>query len=330
MSKPPFVDPPSGVRAYRIGTARGEFAVHDTCGFPAVHGADGTSGTARGTALLLPGFTGSKEDFLGLLEPLASAGYRVVAVDGRGQHETGGPREESAYARAELVQDALALAHALHEPPREQRSTARGIHLVGHSLGGLIARDAVLTNARPFASLTLMSSGPAAVSEAQQTRVGLLLDVLPTLDMEAIWRAMQTLDPVTAAAEEAAPARGVEASDAISVRVFLRRRWLANVPEQLAATGRQLLTEPDRVAELADVRLPFLVLSGETDVTWPVAEMDGMAVRLGARRSTVPGAGHSPNAEQPLRTAEALLEFWASVAAETSGASPPVSPRRAR
>ena len=338
MSKPLFVDPPSGVRAYRMGTARGEFAVHDL------------GEAAHGTALLLPGFTGSKEDFLALLEPLATSGYRVVAVDGRGQHETGGPRDESAYARAELVRDVLALAYTLFEPAeaappghtaeaaelREPadpdgggRSTARGVHLVGHSLGGLIARDAVLTDARPFASLTLTSSGPAAVSTVQRERIELLLSALPVLDMGAIWQAMQTLDPVTAAAAEAAPAQAPQVTESVSVRDFLRRRWLANVPEQLSATGQQLLSEPDRVAELAEVRLPFLVLSGETDVTWPVADMDGMAARLGARRGTVAGAGHSPNAERPEATCEVLLDFWAAVATEASGTGP-VSPRRAR
>ena len=37
-----------------------------------------------GTVLLVPGYTGSKEDFIALLGPLAAAGRRVVAVDLRG------------------------------------------------------------------------------------------------------------------------------------------------------------------------------------------------------------------------------------------------------
>src|SRR5690349_6857360 len=35
----------------------------------------------RGTALLVPGFTGSKEDFAPILDPLREAGYRTVAMD---------------------------------------------------------------------------------------------------------------------------------------------------------------------------------------------------------------------------------------------------------
>lgn len=282
MSKPPFLGLPSAARARRLHTARGEFAVHD-------------AGTAeRGTALLVPGFTGSKEDFIALLEPLAAEGFRVVAVDGRGQYETGGPADGGAYTRQELARDVLALADAVRDGGR--------VHLLGHSLGGLVSRAAVLRDAAPFRSLTLLSSGPAAVSESQRQRVTMLLGALPMMTMEQIWGAMQELDPPEAASEETPP----------DVADFLRRRWTANVPGQLVAAGQILVGEPDRVAELAEVPVPCHVLSGEVDYAWPVPLLDDMAVRLGARRTVVRGAGHSPNAERPTETARALSAFWAA------------------
>ncbi|MER5732647.1 alpha/beta fold hydrolase [Streptomyces sp. NPDC002138] len=282
MSKPPRLTLPPHARARSLSTGRGDFAVHEA-GEP-----------VRGTALLVPGFTGSKEDFIGLLEPLATAGYRVVAVDGRGQYESAGPREEAAYTLAELGRDLLAQAAALG-------GADRPVHLVGHSLGGLIARAAVLRDASPFASLTLMSSGPAAIDAAQQDRTKLLVAALEMLrdDMPAVWAAMRAQDP-----EDAAP-------DAPELVEFLRARWLATVPEQLIATGRILISEPDRVAELAAVELPKLVLSGAVDYAWPVPWLDGMAARLGARRAVIAGTEHSPNAEDPGATARALTGFWA-------------------
>ncbi|HZG03463.1 MAG TPA: alpha/beta hydrolase [Streptomyces sp.] len=293
MSKPPTLTLPPGARAYRLATARGGFAVHD-------------AGEPRaGTALLVPGFTGSKEDFITLLAPLARQGFRVVAVDGRGQYETGGPREEAAYVQDELARDVLALAEAL----------GGDVHLLGHSMGGLVARAAVLRDASPFGSLTIMSSGPAAISPAQQARTRLLLEALAAMDLEAVWRAMRDMDPPEAADSATPPA----------VAEFLHRRWLANVPEQLLVTGRQLLAEPDRVAELAAVPLPKHVLSGAVDYAWPVPLMDEMARRLDARRTVIDGAEHSPAVERPKETADALAAFWHDCRAAGAGPARQVS-----
>ncbi|MGA5445285.1 alpha/beta fold hydrolase [Streptomyces umbrinus] len=285
MSRPATFVPPSGARAYRLVTARGEFAVIEA-GSP-----------EKGTALLLPGFTGSKEDFISLHEPLAAAGYRTVAVDGRGQYESPGPTDdETPYAQAELAQDVLAQIDALTASPQER------VHLVGHSFGGQVARAAVLLDPSRFRSLTLMASGPAEISPSQQQRVKLLRDALAVMDMGEVWEAIQALEPPEDA--EGDLDAGLDDQD------DLKRRWLGNSPAQLIAAGRQLCEEPDRVAELAAVGLPVHVLSGERDDTWPVPLLDDMAVRLDAHRTIVAGAEHSPNSDRPRETAEALAAFW--------------------
>ncbi|GAA1503541.1 alpha/beta fold hydrolase [Streptomyces synnematoformans] len=284
MSKPPFVALPAGAEAVPVETPRGTFAAL-RAGRP-VHG----------TALLLPGYTGSKEDFIALLEPLAAAGFRAVAVDGRGQYESDGPADEAGYAQDELALDVLALAAALGAPDDPPP------HLLGHSLGGHIARAAVLRAPGAFSSLTLMSSGPGVVCDEQRSRAKLLADALTTYDMETVWQAMRAFDPP--------PADG--AAVPADVDDFLHRRWLGTSPAQLVATGRQLCEEPDRTAELAALPLPVHVLTGESDYVWPVAEMDGMARRLRARRTVVTGADHSPNVDRPAETAAALAAFWSA------------------
>ncbi|MFD5201759.1 alpha/beta fold hydrolase [Streptomyces sp. NPDC058375] len=279
MSRPPTFAPPPCARARVLVTERGDFAVLDAV----------PRTPARTTALLLPGYTGSKEDFIALLEPLTGAGYRVVAVDGRGQYESPGADRQESYAQGELARDVLAQAAALGGGDGE-------LHLLGHSLGGQIARAAVLLDATPFRSLTLMSSGPAEVLAAQRDKVKMLSDALSVLSMDEVWQAMQALDPP----QDADTGDGAD----------MRRRWLAHRPAQLIATGAQLAAEPDRVDELAAVGLPVHVLSGERDDVWPVELFDSMARRLGARRTTIAGAEHSPNTARPQETAKALAAFW--------------------
>ncbi|MFD3514302.1 alpha/beta fold hydrolase [Streptomyces sp. NPDC058657] len=287
MSRPPTFVPPAGVQAVPLRTERGTFAALDA----------GPAAAPRGTALLLPGFTGSKEDFIAMLAPLAGAGYRAVAVDGRGQYESEGPADdESPYAQAELARDVLAQAAAVG-------GASAPVHLVGHSLGGQIARAAALSDPAPFRSLTLMSSGPAEVHPSQQEKIALLTQALAVMSMGEVWDAMQAMEtPVPEETDTDGRTREHEEA--------LRRRWLRHSPAQLTATGRLLSTEPDRVAELLALRLPVHVVSGTVDDTWPVPLLDDMAVRLGAHRTVIKGAGHSPNTDGPAETSRALTDFW--------------------
>ncbi|MGY2061862.1 alpha/beta hydrolase, partial [Nocardia gipuzkoensis] len=89
----------------------------------------------RGTAVLVPGFTGSKEDFHALLPPLAAAGFRCVAYDQRGQFESEGPDDPDDYTIADFTADLLGVVESLDAP----------VHLLGHSFGGYVARNAVVS-----------------------------------------------------------------------------------------------------------------------------------------------------------------------------------------
>ncbi|WP_369376553.1 alpha/beta fold hydrolase [Streptomyces sp. cg36] len=281
MSKPRSLDLPSGTRAYPLDTPRGRFAVLDC----------EPAGTALGTALLLPGFTGSKEDFLALLEPLARAGYRAVAVDGRGQHESPGPRGASGYTPRVLAEDAVAQAAALCAGP---------VHVVGHSFGGLVARAAVRLSPASFASLTLLSSGPGHVGPGQRAKIRLLRAALPVLPAGAVWAVTSWLDSRDPAYEPEAP----------EVAEFLRQRWFNTSPGQLIATGRQLRTEPDRTEQIAALPVPLHVAYGDGETVWTVEELGALARSVDARHTVIAGAGHSPNVSHPGVLAEALTRFW--------------------
>ncbi|MGY1769593.1 alpha/beta fold hydrolase [Blastococcus sp. SYSU D00813] len=260
----------------------------------------------NGTVLLVAGYTGSKEDFAPLLRPLCAAGYRVVAVDQRGQYESPGPDDPARYSVAELADDLLAVARVLADET--------GVpHLVGHSFGGLVARAAVLADPGAFRSLTLLGSGP---SRLVGPRADLLDHLGPLLEAGGVPLVHQTLEQLAMTDPKA---QDVPAP----TREFYARRFLANSAAGLRGMADAMTSEPDRVAELAATGVPVLVAHGVADDAWTPAAQTDMAKRLGARHAVVPGAIHSPAVENPPETLAALLDFWASVsvsaADETAG-----------
>ena len=284
MSTPTSLELPEGTRRATVTTARGEFAVLD---------AEPAAGPCElGTALLVPGYSGSKEDFIAILGQLAAAGRRVIAVDQRGQYQTVGPDDPDAYDLRELGADITALFAA-----------TKGTHLLGHSFGGLVVREAVLGGCSPE-SLTLLSSGPAALPGPRAEELLFMLSYLDGTPAEAL-RA-KVAEIWTGVLKPEAVAAGV----AHPVMTFLEERMLANNPTALVTMATQLLKAEDKTAELAARGIPAFVLYGEEDNAWPPAQQRDMASVLNAEHTCIPGAAHNPNVEAPATTAHALTKFW--------------------
>jgi pimeloyl-ACP methyl ester carboxylesterase len=251
------------------------------------------AGTPRRPAVLaVPGYTGSKEDFIHLLPLLARAGHPTTAIDLRGQYESAGPEDTAAYTLDALGRDVAALLDA-DEP----------MHVIGHSFGGLVCREAVLSGASPL-SLTLLCSGPAALTGSRADLITLMQPLLASGGVSAVWEASQAVDAAAAAA--GAPTAAVPPE----VQEFLRRRFLASPGAALLGMGQALTSAPDRAAELRERGVPTLVAHGELDDAWPLAEQRDMAHRLDARYLVFEGAGHSPAVDAPEAVAAALEAYW--------------------
>jgi pimeloyl-ACP methyl ester carboxylesterase len=240
--------------------------------------------------LLLPGYTGSKEDFGPILDPLAAAGLFAIALDLPGQLDSPGPADPALYTPAKLADVVTAAAASLDRP----------VLLLGHSFGGLVARAAVLTSPQLFESLVLLCSGPAAIGGRRRAEMDALDPVLESSGLGAVYASMQ-------ASWGADPAWIAPPPD---VAAFLEHRFLAGSAAMLRGMGDAIRAEPDRVAELAAVPLPMLVAHGVDDDAWPPAVQREMAERLGAHYVVIPHAAHSPAVENPDRTVAALLAFW--------------------
>jgi len=251
------------------------------------------------TVLLLPGFTGSKEDFAPLLDPIADAGFDAVTIDLPGQYESAaaGPDDEAGYQPEQLGPVIAELVGKL---------TADGgrVLLLGHSFGGLVARSAVLAEA-PVIGLTLMDSGPGELPTGfRRSALDMGEPALRERGIQAAQWMREQMDAISPAWAEKPAA----------LKDFLRERMVRTSVPSLLGMAAALRREPDRVTKLARALrgqdAPCLVVCGEGDDAWSVAAQRDMAERLDADFAVIPDAKHSPNTENPADLLATLIPTW--------------------
>jgi len=246
----------------------------------------------RGTALFVPGFTGTKEDFTTFLPRLAEAGWDAVAYSQRGQGDSVGPAGVEHYRLADFAGDTLLVADAV--------AGGGPVHLVGHSFGGCVARAAAIAGPERFLSVTLLCSGPHGWPGRHQETT----DTVTAGGSIGLW---YRDNPQTLGVPDAELNPGI---------AFLRLRAERTSPDNLLSGAEILRTDPDTTEQLRASGLPALVAYGEFDDKWPLPMQHGAALGLGAREVSLPGGGHCPHldGESPEATAVALSTFWSEVA----------------
>ncbi|CAL9538798.1 Lipase 1 [Nocardiopsis dassonvillei] len=296
MSTPKFLDLPPGVRRVDLDLSYGPVA--------ALRALPVSGSPALAPAVLVHGYTGSKEDFIAILQTLAQAGREVVAIDLPGTYGSPGPETLTPPPGVQRPDYRLSSLGEVVAEVVEQVGGRMPVHLVGHSFGGLVVRETALCGMADLASLTLLCSGPAALQGQGAMRTRALIAALSTDPsrerLEELWE-----ERFDAEAHLRTPDSGV--------RSFLRDRMVQSSPLGLLRCAEDLLGADDRVEELAALRLPSLVVYGENDDAWDPAVQEDMAKRMEARRIVVPGAGHSPNVEAPETTAAVFTAFWNEV-----------------
>lgn len=224
---------------------------------------------------------------------LADGGFHVVRFDNRdiglSSHLddaglpdlsplfNGQPVTDAPYTLADMADDTARLFDAI--------DVGRA-HLVGASMGGMIAQEVALRHPQRLLSLTsIFSTTSPLIGAATPEATAALLSPPPTTEQEAGDRAVAVYrvigSPGYPLDEVGLTARGREA--------FRRANDPAGVARQLAA----IHASGDRTERLAGVAIPTLVLHGEDD---PLVQLDGgratAAAIPGARLVTYPGMGH--------------------------------------
>jgi pimeloyl-ACP methyl ester carboxylesterase len=173
--------------------------------------------------------------------------------------------------------------------------------LVGLSLGGYVAFEIIRRQLSRIERLALLDTTAAADHEAR--KAGRLADMAKVRE-----GGIDALIPEL-------PARWMlPAHVANPQRVAL----MADMARSIGARGQlnqqaAMLARPDSHADLAEVRVPTLVMCGEQDRVTPVADHKAMAACVaGARLEFIPECGHLSTIEQPERVNAVLADWLAS------------------
>lgn len=178
------------------------------------------------------------------------------------------------------------------------------VHLVGHSLGGLIAAAFCARHPARISSVTLSDAAAGYLESPDEIRVGRL---------EARIRAMAELGPAEVAKRRAREVLSPGAPDEVYEKVRAVQSRLR--PEGYAQAAR-MLHGSDIFADAAAIRAPALVMYGSEDKVTPESLGREIAAAIaGARYVTLPGLGHASYVEGPEAFNAALTGFLDGCAA---------------
>jgi pimeloyl-ACP methyl ester carboxylesterase len=280
------------------------------------------------TALLVMGLgtqmVAWQEDFC---RELAGRGLHVVRFDnrdaGRSTHMTGRPptirqlltrsRRAAHYTLLDMADDAANLLGALEVAPA---------HIIGASMGGMIAQSLASRHPGSVRSLTSIMSNTGSLRSGQPAlRVySVFLRRAPN-EREAF---IAHMERVFAAIGSTGLPRNSEDIRAIAATSYDRDRDPEGAGRQLAA----IIAAGDRTAELRRITAPTLVIHGTADRL--VSPSGGRATARaipGARLLNIPGMGHDlPRAAWP-RLIDAIADHAQRADAQAEGhAAAPTRP----
>jgi 3-oxoadipate enol-lactonase len=221
-----------------------------------------------------------------VLELLAED-FTVAIFDNRGFGSSDVP--PGPYSVRELAEDARAVLDA---------AGLDRAHVVGASLGGMVAQELALTHPQRIDRLVLACTTPGGVGAypmPPQT-VSLMLEA-------------PTMPPDVALRRFAENALGDGTSDDLVERIVAYRT--ANPPDlggwQSQAAAGAMHDALDRIRE---IKTPTLVVHGTEDAVVDPRNASLLAERIpGARVELLPGCGHLPFWEEPERFAALIKEF---------------------
>ena len=219
--------------------------------------------------------------------PAFKSRYRVVRYDSRGFGRSTGYADESAEP-----QDLLLLLEAL----RVKRA-----YIVGHSRGGSVALRFASAYPSHVAGLVLYGAFPEGFPAPPE--VGQMFGSLPAIAKQ---NGLDSVGKLVLASPIAWVPPGRK-----DVTDRYRRLWASYSGKDLldphAESGR---VPAVTIPQLANIRVPTLVIVGDHEAPFIAAVADTLAQRIpGAKKVVIPNAGHGAHFAQPASFNSALMDF---------------------
>jgi pimeloyl-ACP methyl ester carboxylesterase len=227
----------------------------------------------------LHGFSGTLNSWRSQV-PVLSRDYRFIIYDARGHGQSDSPPELDRYSIDIVVEDLFQFLKSL----KIEKAVVGGL-----SMGGYESLRFYLTHPQMVAALILMDTGPGYRNPARRDE----------------WNQRQ---------EEQAKlleTQGIEAFVARAPTYTSRELLLKQNPIGLANMARKVVAQFDSLVmdNLANIKVPTLVLVGEKDTPFLAAAEHMSKTIPGAQKAVIPNAGHAANIDNVDGFNKAVLDF---------------------
>ncbi len=247
-------------------------------------------GSGDETVLLVMGLGARAADWGKRFPEMLGSRFRVVRLDNRGAGASESPTD--AWALEDMAKDVVAVLDAVG---------AEKAHVVGLSMGGMIAQLLALDHASRVNRLVLISThfGGSSVVHPNPEIFSVFNPPRGTPPEDLIRNAVLLIT---------APGFADAHPDAIEELVALARAQPTS--KRVFATQLQAILSSDRSERVREIQVPTLVIHGDRDPLIPYENGKMLAERIPtARLETLAGVGHIAPFEAPDALGELVRTF---------------------